>query len=97
MKTYEVYCDGSCQVATKEKAGTCAFVVVDDKQNIVYQEARKYEDTTNNRMELMGCGLAMVWIKSQKQLGRVYIHLDSQYVQLGLTEWLEGWKKKEGR
>ena len=89
MKTTEIYCDGSCQVATKKKNGTCAFVVVEDSKKVVHKESYKYEDTTNNRMELMGCTKALEWIDRQDNIGRVYIHLDSQYVQLGLTEWLE--------
>ncbi len=92
MKTYEIYTDGSCKVATREKNGTCAIVVVDG-QNIVHKQGYKYEDTTNNRMELMGCIQALKWVETNNT-GRVYIHMDSQYVQIGITEWIAGWKKK---
>lgn len=94
-KTVEIYTDGSCKVATRAKSGTCAIVVVDG-QKVLYQQGYKYEDTTNNRMELMGCIQAMKWAQDNNT-GRVYIHMDSQYVQLGITEWIHNWKQKNWR
>ncbi|MBN2645054.1 MAG: ribonuclease HI [Desulfuromonadaceae bacterium] len=47
--------------------------------------------TTNNRMELMG---AIVGLEALKKTCRVIVTTDSQYVCRGMTEWLDGWKKK---
>ena len=47
--------------------------------------------TTNNRMELNAVIQALKILKRQCQ---VIIYTDSQYVQRGMTEWLEGWQKK---
>jgi ribonuclease HI len=47
--------------------------------------------TTNNRMELTAA------IEGLKQLTRsceVHLTTDSQYVRLGITQWLVNWKKK---
>jgi ribonuclease HI len=59
--------------------------------------------TTNNRMELMA---AISALERLPPLGlapktgaesadfRVEIHTDSQYLQKGMSEWLEGWKRR---
>lgn len=51
-------------------------------------------DTTNNRMELMAVIQAL---KALKRRCRVIIHTDSQYVQKGMSEWLDGWKQRGWR
>ena len=47
--------------------------------------------TTNNRMEISAVIFAL---KALKQRSIVELWTDSQYVQKGVTEWLEGWKKR---
>lgn len=47
--------------------------------------------TTNNRMEMMAVIQALRLLKRPCQ---VTLHLDSQYVLKGITEWLAGWKAK---
>ena len=47
--------------------------------------------TTNNRMEISAVIFAL---RSLKQRSTVELWTDSQYVQKGVTEWLEGWKKR---
>jgi ribonuclease HI len=49
------------------------------------------EETTNNRMELMAA------IRSLEILSRdcsIILTTDSQYVRQGITEWMDGWKKR---
>ena len=50
--------------------------------------------TTNNRMEISAVIFAL---RSLKQRSTVELWTDSQYVQQGVTEWLEGWKKRGWR
>ena len=50
--------------------------------------------TTNNRMELMAVIQALTALKRPC---RVEIHLDSEYVRKGITEWIAGWKAKGWR
>ena len=47
--------------------------------------------TTNNRMEMMAVIEALGALKRPCV---VVLHLDSQYVLKGMTEWLVGWKAK---
>jgi ribonuclease HI len=47
--------------------------------------------TTNNRMEMMAVIEALAALKRPCD---VVLHLDSQYVLKGITEWLAGWKAK---
>ncbi len=47
--------------------------------------------TTNNRMEMMAVIQAL---QALKRPCTVTLHLDSQYVLKGITEWLPGWKAK---
>ena len=48
-------------------------------------------DTTNNRMELTAVIEAL---GSLKRRCRVIVHTDSQYVKLGVTEWLPTWIRR---
>ena len=50
--------------------------------------------TTNNRMELMAVIRAL---EALKRPCRVRLHTDSQYVQLGISKWIHGWKKNGWR
>jgi ribonuclease HI len=47
--------------------------------------------TTNNRMEMMAVIEALSALKRPCQ---VTLHVDSQYVLKGMTEWLAGWKAR---
>jgi ribonuclease HI len=48
-------------------------------------------DTTNNRMELTAAIEALRAVKSGNP---VVVRSNSQYVVLGMTKWLSGWKAK---
>ena len=50
--------------------------------------------TTNNRMELMA---VIRSLEALKKPCRVRLHTDSQYVQLGISKWIHGWKKNGWR
>ena len=47
--------------------------------------------TTNNRMELTA---AIEALAALKRRCLVQLYTDSQYVRLGITEWLPQWKKR---
>ncbi len=47
--------------------------------------------TTNNRMEMTAVIEAL---KALKKSSDVVLTTDSQYVRKGITEWIEGWKRK---
>ena len=48
-------------------------------------------DTTNNRMEMTAVIKAL---EALKRRSTIELYTDSQYVQKGVTEWMEGWKAK---
>mgnify|MGYP001296023231 CR=1 FL=1 len=50
--------------------------------------------TTNNRMELQAVIEAL---KALKKPCSVDLHLDSEYVRKGITEWVRGWKARGWR
>lgn len=50
--------------------------------------------TTNNRMEMTAVIEALAALKRPCQ---VTLHVDSQYVLKGMTEWLKGWKARGWR
>ena len=50
--------------------------------------------TTNNRMELLA---VIEGLRALKKPCRVAVYTDSQYVQKGMTQWLEGWKDRDFR
>jgi ribonuclease HI len=47
--------------------------------------------TTNNRMELMA---AISALEALREPCVVDLYTDSQYVRLGITEWLANWKRR---
>lgn len=52
-----------------------------------------YRLTTNNRMELMGCIVALRQVKKRQK--SVTLYSDSQYVVNGITKgWARGWRKR---
>ena len=53
------------------------------------------EATTNNRMELTAVIKALECLKGNKW--PIVITTDSKYVLQGITEWIEGWKRKGWR
>lgn len=51
--------------------------------------------TTNNRMELTAFIRACHYISDSSIEEDVTMHIDSQYVIRGCTEWLRGWRSKD--
>jgi len=48
-------------------------------------------ETTNNRMELLA---AIKALQALKRATRVALYTDSRYVQQGITEWIDNWRKR---
>ena len=57
------------------------------------KELSGYEaETTNNRMELIG---AIAGFEALTRPCRVQLTTDSEYVKKGMTEWIEGWVRRD--
>ena len=80
----EIYTDGSC--LTNPGNGGWAAIIKNDGN--IKKISGSEKETTNNRMELLAPINALKEIDSNTQ---VIIFTDSQYVKLGITEWINKW------
>lgn len=87
QNTVEIFTDGACS-GNPGPGGYAAIL----KYGQEIREISGYEvETTNNRMEMMAV------IEALRQLKRpceVRVITDSQYVVKGMTEWIQGWVKR---
>jgi ribonuclease HI len=85
--TVEIWTDGACKGNPGPGGwGALLRAGVHEKELFGGEPA-----TTNNRMELMAVIEALA---SLKRRCRVIVHTDSQYVKLGVTEWLPMWIRR---
>jgi ribonuclease HI len=82
-----IYTDGACR-GNPGLGGWGAWLQYGDHEKELYGGQ---PDTTNNRMELTAVIRAL---GSLKRSCEVTLYTDSEYVHKGMTEWLEGWKRK---
>jgi ribonuclease HI len=87
MKKVELFTDGACR-GNPGPGGWGVLMRYDQHEKKLYGGEKH---TTNNRMELMA---AIQGLLSLKEKCIVDITTDSQYVRLGITQWLENWKKR---
>jgi ribonuclease HI len=85
-----IFTDGACS-GNPGRGGFGAILVFGDhRREIKGGEA----NTTNNRMELMA---AIAALEALKRPCAVELHTDSQYLRLGITQWLANWKRNGWR
>ena len=84
----KIYTDGSC-LKNPGNGGWAAIINVD---NEIKKISGNVKDTTNNKMELMAPIKALQEVKGQQQ---IEIYTDSQYVKLGITDWIHKWIKND--
>ena len=82
----EIYTDGSCL----ENPGNGGWAAIINMNGIIKKITGSEKNTTNNRMELMATINALKSINSNEEIN---IYTDSQYVKLGITEWINNWVK----
>ena len=81
-----IYTDGSC-LNNPGNGGWAAIINVNDE---IKKISGCVKDTTNNKMELMAPIKALQEIKEKQP---IEIYTDSQYVRLGITDWVHKWIK----
>ena len=86
----DIYTDGACK-GNPGVGGWGALLLTAGRSREIYGGERL---TTNNRMELTAVIRAL---QALKRPCRVRLHTDSQYVQLGISKWIHGWKKNGWR
>ena len=89
-KIIHIFTDGACK-GNPGPGGWGALLRYDGKEREIFGGERT---TTNNRMELTAVIEAL---SALKRPCRVVLHTDSQYVQKGITEWINGWKARGWR
>ena len=90
--TIEVYTDGGC-FGNPGPGGWAYIMRLRDNE---IARSGFEPSTTNNRMELQAVIHALEDIRSAGYAGdpEAEISTDSQYVQRGINEWIDGWIKK---
>lgn len=87
MNEVQIYTDGACK-GNPGPGGWGAWL----KSGATEKELFGGElNTTNNRMELKA---VIEGLGALKRPCKVILYLDSQYVRMGITEWIRGWKAK---
>jgi ribonuclease HI len=86
----EIYADGACR-GNPGPGGWGALLSLGERERELYGAEAQ---TTNNRMELTAVIRAL---EALKRSVRAKIYTDSQYVRLGITEWLPQWKARGWR
>ena len=87
MGLVKIWTDGSC-LGNPGRGGYAAVIKYGEHEK---ELAGGEGHTTNNRMELMA---AIVALETLTRPCNVQLTTDSNYVLKGITEWIEGWKKK---
>jgi ribonuclease HI len=83
-----VYTDGGCDKNPGGTGGWAFRIIAGDR---VLERSGRVENTTNNRMELTA---AIEALKALKKRSKVNLFTDSQYLALGMSQWLSGWIKR---
>jgi ribonuclease HI len=83
----EIWTDGACK-GNPGPGGWGALLRYGEREKELFGGERQ---TTNNRMELTAVIEALASLKRRCE---VVVHTDSQYVQLGITEWIPNWIRR---
>jgi len=87
LNRVEIYTDGACKGNPGPGGWGALLKSANTQKELFGGEAL----TTNNRMELTAVIEALTALKRPCH---VTLHVDSQYVLKGMTEWMAGWKAR---
>ncbi|MGE5467733.1 MAG: ribonuclease HI [Ignavibacteria bacterium] len=83
----DIFTDGACS-GNPGPGGWGAILRWNGQEKELFGSDR---ETTNNRMEMMAVIKALGALKRPVA---ARVHTDSQYVMKGITEWIQGWKRR---
>lgn len=86
----EIYADGAC----KGNPGLGGWGALLRAGELEKELCGGEPNTTNNRMEMMA---VIEGLKALKRPAQVVVFTDSKYVQMGISEWITGWKARGWR
>ena len=84
----KIYTDGSCL----DNPGNGGWAAIINDNGNIKKISGSEKNTTNNRMELSATINALKNIITKEE---IHIFTDSQYVKLGITEWINKWVKND--
>ncbi len=87
MKQVSIHTDGSC-LGNPGPGGWAALLRYNGREK---ELSGGEVQTTNNRMELMA---AIMALETLKEPCAVTLHIDSQYLRQGITEWMPNWVRR---
>ena len=90
MSRVEIWSDGACSGNPGPGGWGAILKFGDTTKELTGGEAH----TTNNRMELSA---AIGALEALSRPCAIDLHTDSQYLRLGITQWLKGWKRNGWR
>ena len=82
----KIFTDGACK-GNPGKGGWGALIIDNNEEIEIYGGSL---NTTNNRMELLATINALKFFDDSKI---IELYTDSKYVQNGITDWIDNWKK----
>jgi ribonuclease HI len=86
----EIFTDGACR-GNPGPGGWAALLRSGEHEKVI---SGAEPNTTNNRMELMA---AIGALESLKRPSTVVLTTDSQYLRLGVRQWMANWKRNGWR
>lgn len=90
LQEVTIYTDGACD-PNPGPGGWAALLIYNKREQTLTGSERQ---TTNNRMELTA---AIEALKSLKKPSQVEFFTDSQYLRLGITDWIPNWRARNWR
>ena len=87
LKMVTLFTDGGC-LGNPGPGGWAAILLYGGREMVL---SGGEPATTNNRMELQA---AISGLSGLKEVCEVTVHTDSQYLRLGITEWIHQWKAR---
>ncbi len=85
------YTDGGCS-PNPGKGGWGAYLILDASKALMIKGSDSL--TTNNKMEILASIKALEILEEDSE---VIIYTDSNYLKLGITQWINGWQKNGWR
>jgi ribonuclease HI len=84
----EIFTDGACSGNPGPGGWACIIRMRDEEKVLTGGDSA----TTNNRMEMQS---AIAALESLEGPCSVKLYSDSKYLIMGMSEWIEGWKRND--
>jgi ribonuclease HI len=86
-----IYTDGACS-GNPGPGGWGTVLYLAD--GTVHEMGGREPQTTNNRMEMQAAIAGLQLLQASGQTTPIELYTDSEYVKKGITQWIDGWKRR---